>query len=386
MTDKQVGIFKTILYLAGYTNNLDTSANLDVWMKYSELMMDYPILTDEAKGIMNNIIAHDLTAASISEFAKNISLLLIDTHHVLGTFVYTTAGSNQPSVLDKHDVSAIIDAIAAFSVDNDIYWNDFNLDMLDVDVDMAQTAELIRRTLAANKLLYTQNMGSGNAPTSGTTNNTTATTNANTNATGITKGSINLTNPTKSQGGKNPYKTLGAQSSNIPSTVMLGTPGNPDKLNTTFYYITADKLPGKTNAPVVFVKPVEEPRAGKKAVIQNGALALQFGSGNDYTDLQCFWDSQAAAQKVCADLSTAPKIAKYPNLRVESKHINGKFYKVKTSGGDVYISTRKLNEDVDDVEIIDESAETISDEARAKTFDRYNAAIADNILADSYFN
>jgi hypothetical protein len=141
---------------------------------------------------------------------------------------------------------------------------------------------------------------------------------------------------------KNPYKSLGPQSSNVRDLRDLnggaGTPGQKVQASgAEIYCILGDKT--ASNIPNVFIKPLD--RSGEV----NGTNKIFISSGNGYKDCMCFFDDPNDAQDFLDKIIQNGRNNGITGLKVYRKNAdpNG-YYLVGTEFGTVAISARKLNE------------------------------------------
>ena len=143
-------------------------------------------------------------------------------------------------------------------------------------------------------------------------------------------------------GSKGGYKSAGPQSAYVAG--LISKPGEKLKISSPYVYsILADKI--GANQPKAFIHPVDNPKVGEKAKVNSKGLpVIKFGSGNGYTDIAIFSETQKGLEDIFAALKARGVFDKYTHARIAAVANKSDYYRVNTELGEVLIRTTKLNE------------------------------------------
>lgn len=341
-----LSILELILYVSGRSNNcrfknLDNDASKSLLNYWNSYYRTDDSLVKLCNKIVGFLIAHTINPESMDELTSIETALSSSGLWAYRNDAYIYVGKYGMDTIHVTKTH-LEDALVWFSKSKHLLW--------EASSEYPNQKSLpkhyfVKQLDAENLIVYdtsaadTAKTTSGTS-TSNTTNNTATNSTTNNVAAQQTAGS-----QTFKAGG---YKTLGPQSGNIPSQVMLSTPGQPVEPPGTLYWVIADKL--KTNTPRIFVSPVNENRTTppQRAAMSNGKLKLKWGSGNGYSDCNCYFRTQNEAEATLQGIIQKITQQGYQNARVESVKINKKGYWVLTETFDAFITTSKLNESLDE--------------------------------------
>lgn len=159
---------------------------------------------------------------------------------------------------------------------------------------------------------------------------------------------------TPGQAPQNGYKSLGGLSDKVPN--LVGTPGQKHTFasGTIMYCIEADKL-GK-NTPSIFITPVSN---SGQAVSDARAKSVNIGSGNGYSDCKLWWDNLSEATNFLTQCQNKFSSSRFQNLHIAKARADSNgYFKVVTEFGVAYIKAGRLNEEILEYLVADESLDT----------------------------
>lgn len=248
--------------------------------------------------------------------------------------------------------ATLAEIVADFCHKNHIFWDDSFYSAEEFNIFISDYFSAA--ALAANKCFTTQEEDT-NTPLPATATATPAATNNSTTTSQTATASESPTNTTKPastatatpattaahNGPKIGYKTMGAQSANIPN--LIGNPGDKIFFTNNIFTVIADNPVGK-NTPAVYITPLKVTAQGTSAVTKQAAEKIKFASGNGYTDCQLFFEDSQEADYMLQYLESGGILFKNMHV-VQVKPDSNGYFKVSTEAGAAYIKASKLNEE-----------------------------------------